>query len=62
MSYFKTRCPACGVEYMTGVVGKTLMGSHDCPKTRAERDAAFWKEQERLRREIHENQRKANPS
>jgi hypothetical protein len=31
MSFFKTRCPDCGEEYWTGVVGMTLMGSHECP-------------------------------
>jgi hypothetical protein len=59
MSYFKTRCAACGAEYMTGMVGKTLMGSHDCPKTADERHIAFMDEQKRTR-EIAENQRKAN--
>ena len=30
MSFFKTRCPKCGAEYWTGVVGMTLIGSHEC--------------------------------
>jgi hypothetical protein len=30
VSFFETECPMCGLRYYTGMVGMTLMGSHEC--------------------------------